>query len=470
MAEQIINLPDKLDGQQVSADEYNIIKNSLNLVYDEAKKKYYAFSETDFIVSGTTVIDGQVYQRIVINPAVVSSTTYLDTTQFDGDGTLSNPYKIKAGLIGGGGNPQLATPALGLTANGSNAVNASWTSVANASGYVLQRATNAGFSANLTNLYTGTLLAYADSGLTQNTLYYYRVQATPNSGYTASSYGANSITTPTPGNITPTPPVLAADDSANTLSATHGTYQSAIVFSTAGGSYVPYTGTISVGDVARAAGYWKFKISSAAGRDESAVVDSPAFTVAGSAGNLLPGYTAVAALNGLIDFNQDGTAETSPGIFFAYDHDPQRLTPKYQLTNGDFIAYKLGATEQDALIGVLPSYTVGTPVPWGIGCYIDAGVMHTYNQTLAETFVDWPSTPYQANDYFILRWNDNGTTQSFTPFRSTNGTTITEVTPPVSLTVTGTGFVPGQPVYFAIQLGRQVPFLYPQGSGLTLVP
>lgn len=84
------------------------------------------------------------------------------------------------------------------------------------------------------------------------------------------------------GNTTPAAPTLAANDSADTLAASHALGTSEIVFSTNNGSYVAYTSTISVGDVARAAGYYKFKIKSAAGRNESAVVDSPAFTVAGS--------------------------------------------------------------------------------------------------------------------------------------------------------------------------------------------
>ncbi|MCX3264021.1 right-handed parallel beta-helix repeat-containing protein [Pedobacter agri] len=78
--------------------------------------------------------------------------------------------------------------------------------------------------------------------------------------------------------VTPTTPILNADDIANTLTATHDQYSSEIVFSENDGSYQSYTGTISVGNVSRAAGYWKFKVKSGANRAESAVVSSPAFT------------------------------------------------------------------------------------------------------------------------------------------------------------------------------------------------
>ncbi|WP_158542237.1 right-handed parallel beta-helix repeat-containing protein [Pedobacter chinensis] len=89
---------------------------------------------------------------------------------------------------------------------------------------------------------------------------------------------------------TSTSPTLTADDIANTLSATHDQYSSEIVFSENSGSYQSYTGTINVGNVSRAAGYWKFKIRAAAGRGESAVASSPAFTKA-----ITPGAPVLAA-------------------------------------------------------------------------------------------------------------------------------------------------------------------------------
>ena len=80
-------------------------------------------------------------------------------------------------------------------------------------------------------------------------------------------------------NSTPAPPTLTADDDANTLSASHALGDTEILVSENNGTYAAYSGTITVGEVARTAGYWKFKIKSATGRNESSVVNSPAFSV-----------------------------------------------------------------------------------------------------------------------------------------------------------------------------------------------
>jgi uncharacterized membrane protein len=78
---------------------------------------------------------------------------------------------------------------------------------------------------------------------------------------------------------TPTAPVLSANDSANTLTASHSLGTSEILVSENNGAYIAYSGQISLGNVATPAGYWKFKIKATAGRNESAVSNSPAFTI-----------------------------------------------------------------------------------------------------------------------------------------------------------------------------------------------
>jgi hypothetical protein len=84
------------------------------------------------------------------------------------------------------------------------------------------------------------------------------------------------------GNITPAPPTLTADDAQGQdwLAASHALGSSEILVSVNGGAFVAYTGAISVGNVARASGYYAFKVKAAPGRNESAVALSPAFTVA----------------------------------------------------------------------------------------------------------------------------------------------------------------------------------------------
>jgi hypothetical protein len=79
---------------------------------------------------------------------------------------------------------------------------------------------------------------------------------------------------------TPNPPVLTADDVYNTLIASHDfLYFTQLLVSENNGDFKAYTGKIQVYNVARPAGYWKFKTAAGLRRNESAVVASPAFTV-----------------------------------------------------------------------------------------------------------------------------------------------------------------------------------------------
>ncbi|WP_080241344.1 PA14 domain-containing protein [Spirosoma rigui] len=74
----------------------------------------------------------------------------------------------------------------------------------------------------------------------------------------------------------PTMVLLSANDEQNTLDASSPMGNTTILVSENGGPYVPYTGTINVGNVPRPEGYWMFRLESAS----SAVspVASPAFT------------------------------------------------------------------------------------------------------------------------------------------------------------------------------------------------
>jgi hypothetical protein len=80
-------------------------------------------------------------------------------------------------------------------------------------------------------------------------------------------------------NITPAAPVLLANDSANTLTASHSLGTSEILVSENNGAYITYSGQINVANLETPAGYWKFKTRAALQRNESPVVNSPAFTV-----------------------------------------------------------------------------------------------------------------------------------------------------------------------------------------------
>jgi hypothetical protein len=94
-----------------------------------------------------------------------------------------------------GSLPQLATPT-GLTITPSDSLLAlDWNNVTNATGYVVQRATDAGFTANLstTNLSGGTNSSYNQFASPNGTLFYVRVKATA-AGYTDSDWVSGSGT------------------------------------------------------------------------------------------------------------------------------------------------------------------------------------------------------------------------------------------------------------------------------------
>lgn len=68
------------------------------------------------------------------------------------------------------------TAATGSGASGTTAI--SWTAVTNAANYVLDRATNSGFTTGVAlAIFSGNKLTFNDSGLTPSTTYFYRVRA-----------------------------------------------------------------------------------------------------------------------------------------------------------------------------------------------------------------------------------------------------------------------------------------------------
>lgn len=72
----------------------------------------------------------------------------------------------------------LEAPELTSSAKTSTSITLNWDEIHNADGYVVERATNVGFTVGKTTVYTGTALTYTNTGLTASTSYYYRAKAT----------------------------------------------------------------------------------------------------------------------------------------------------------------------------------------------------------------------------------------------------------------------------------------------------
>jgi hypothetical protein len=90
---------------------------------------------------------------------------------------------------------QLATPAPSITAHTSTSQTLDWADVTNATGYVVDRATNVGFTTGVSlAVYEGSASTAAITGLTTGTTYYYRVRATA-VGYVDSVNGTATGTT-----------------------------------------------------------------------------------------------------------------------------------------------------------------------------------------------------------------------------------------------------------------------------------
>jgi hypothetical protein len=131
---------------------------------------------------------------------------------------------------------------------------------------------------------------------------------------------------------TPNPPTFIADDAANTLIVTHPLGNSEILVSENGGAFVQYTGQINVGNVARAAGYWKFKTKAVSGRNESAVVNSPQFTTASVAQCSATGailYQIWKDINGLNISNNNWTQKSTSTTEISSFEAPANVSDMY---------------------------------------------------------------------------------------------------------------------------------------------
>lgn len=89
---------------------------------------------------------------------------------------------------------QAGTPALSITNVSTTGLTLNWTNSESGATYIVQRATSADYSVNLTTVFTGILLTVNDSGLSPLTTYYYRIKAVK-VGKLDSNYGFANQTT-----------------------------------------------------------------------------------------------------------------------------------------------------------------------------------------------------------------------------------------------------------------------------------
>ena len=138
-------------------------------------------TDNGFTANVTIVYNGTALT--VTNAGLSPSTPYYYRIKATGTGNYTDGAFSAAAPVTTTGSLLLGTPTLSLNGAASTQITTVWTSVTNASGYTLQQATNAGFTAGITMVYSGTATTFTQTGLTPQTAYYYRVGANGNGTY-----------------------------------------------------------------------------------------------------------------------------------------------------------------------------------------------------------------------------------------------------------------------------------------------
>lgn len=90
--------------------------------------------------------------------------------------------------------PTLSAPGSFAATNGDTQSVLTWAAVTNATNYLVDRATDAGFTTGYTTgIYSGSLLTFTDTGRTNGVTYYYRIKAQA-AGFADSSYSTTNAT------------------------------------------------------------------------------------------------------------------------------------------------------------------------------------------------------------------------------------------------------------------------------------
>jgi hypothetical protein len=194
---------------------------------------------------------------------------------------------IPTGSVGG----KLDAPVIMIDHIGLDAIRLSWDAGLDAVTCMIQRDTTMLFTTPVT-IYNGvvSVLNYMNVGLKSNTPYYFRCRFSA-PGFQSSDFTIRNATTLAVGNTIPIKPVVAFNVTSRVLTVTHELGVSEVIMSVNGLPFIPYT-PITVDDNAHVAAYWRFKVKTAIGRDESDVENSPFIDAVSSTGELGRAITA----------------------------------------------------------------------------------------------------------------------------------------------------------------------------------
>ncbi|WP_337967745.1 T9SS sorting signal type C domain-containing protein [uncultured Flavobacterium sp.] len=256
-----------------------------------------------------------------------STTYYYRVRATNTCGTSANSNIITSGTItGGAGTPTVPTinTATGQTCT---QITINWALATRATSYIIDVSTQASGTAFTNNilpayngLNVGNVLTKNITGLSANTIYYYRVRATNNCGTSANSTIANTSTTPVPA-------VPAISPTSNTICQTDGVSLNVVSPNTSY-TYVWSTGETGTSIFATAAGSYTVKAVNSGGCSSA---DSPAATV------IVQGLpTAIAGGSATICSNQSvtvsGASATNGTIKWTFSGGAGTLTGDTTLT------------------------------------------------------------------------------------------------------------------------------------------
>ena len=188
-------------------------------------------------ILGTTEIVN-VNSGMAINITGYYSVSGTQLSQYNA-GYISNQLWSFYPISGGGGGSAPSAPTNLAATPGNAQVSLSWTASSGATSYNIYRGTSSGNES--TTVATGvTTTSYTNTGLTNGTMYYYRITATNSSG--TSGYSNEATATPTAGVSIPAAPTG--------LTATPGNAQVSLSFTASSGatSYNVYRGTSAGGE------------------------------------------------------------------------------------------------------------------------------------------------------------------------------------------------------------------------------